>query len=88
MNSISILFCYLIADDKVKHYNVLEPQKVKNIALMIGSFSQNLAINYLMIDNLTKNLQQNLPTVIPVEPIIAEIPCINPKTEEIKAEKI
>lgn len=85
MNLFNILFCYLIADSKVKHYNVLEPQKVKNIALMIGSFSQNLAINYLMIDSQAKNLQQNSTTIAEISnKEKEEASSINTETKEIE----
>jgi major membrane immunogen (membrane-anchored lipoprotein) len=59
MNPFNILINYIIADSRAKHYNVSEPQKVKNIALIMGSFSQNTMMDYLIIDNQAKNLQQN-----------------------------
>lgn len=57
MNPFNILINYLIADSRVKHYNVSEPQKVKNTAVLIGAFSQNPILDYLVIDNQAKNLQ-------------------------------
>jgi len=80
---------YLIADSRIKHYNVSEKEKVQTTALVIGAFSQNPLIDYMIIDNQAKNLQQNttseVVTTIPAStsdqnstPIIT-----NPKSEAV-----
>lgn len=64
MNPFNILINYLIADSRAKHYNVTDTQKVKNTAVLIGAFSQNPIVDYLVIDNQAKNLQKNITGVV------------------------
>jgi|GEM_PF-3062474 len=89
MNPINLIMNYLIADSRIKHYNVSEKEKVQTTALVIGAFSQNPLIDYMIIDNQAKNLQQNttseVVTTIPAStsdqnstPIIT-----NPKSEAV-----
>lgn len=62
MNPINLIMNYLIADSRIKHYNVSEKEKVQTTALVIGAFSQNPLIDYMIIDNQAKNLQQKNDT--------------------------
>ena len=89
MNPINLIMNYLIADSRIKHYNVSEKEKVQTTALVIGAFSQNPLIDYMIIDNQAKNLQQNatseVVTTIPTStsdqnstPVIT-----NPKSEVV-----
>lgn len=89
MNPINLIMNYLIADSRIKHYNVSEKEKVQTTALVIGAFSQNPLIDYMIIDNQAKNLQQNATSEIVVTipastsdqnstPVIT-----NPKSEEV-----
>lgn len=62
MNPFNLIINYLIADSRSKHYNVSDTQKVKSTAILIGAFSQNPIVDYLVIDNQAKNLQQKNDT--------------------------
>ena len=68
MNPFNMIINYLIADSRAKHYNVVDKNKVQNTALLMGMFSQNPVVDYIVIDNQAKNLPKiDTKTVISQE---------------------